>query len=449
MVGPVIDVSPKTSSRYQLPDFSPIAQSGMFMGQQFSQGLNKLGDQMRKRKQKAKIGSLFEQHGDDWSAINQALFADPSIRMDDNFWKIMGHSTGRQDAAQAQSNTDRNYGLSAERVQLERERANMSREEFEFRKGQIARQEAAAAEAAANAVHKSNVQNFINPTSGEMRALDLNTHEGVAAMNEMLASGWIEGEATGSDRSGLTTGATTEAQKKMAELENSMTTLGSIKETMSPEMLTTINKFAGGALKQAEKHGLPLTDEQQAAVYARELWSANVYRYQNNMLNMLSGAAVSEPEQKRIEQQLPTVNDSYSEFIAKYDAAAASAEAEINKEQRKLYGDAWQDIKMPRFNEGGAKTDDIMSSGQALGQVATDTLGAVVPAANAGQPTGDMIDFSLMSDEDLLNIDVRTAPIEEVRALEKELERREKKNKEDKKANRQSRGTFDFLWGSP
>ena len=428
MVGPVIDVSPKTSSRYQLPDFSPIAQSGMFMGQQFSQGLNKLGDQMRKRKQKAKIGSLFEQHGDDWSAINQALFADPSIRMDDNFWKIMGHGTGRQDAAQAQSNTDRNYGLSAERVQLERERANMSREEFEFRKGQIARQEAAAAEAAANAVPDVKVQNFVNPATGEMQAFDLNTHEGVAGVREAIANNWIETNQTNVDATGLTRGAKTEIQKTNLDLKKSIGRLESIKGTMDPDMLTTIQKYAGKGLGAMQRSGVPLSPEQEEALYAQELFSANVYSYQNYMLNMLSGAAVSEQEYDRIKRQLPTVDDSKSSFMAKFDSSAANAERAINDANRALYGDSWEDIRLPRYKDSQGK--GTMSTGEALGDMAGDVMGAVgdavVPAANAATPP---MDFTSMSNDELGTMikDPTSLSTEQLEGLINEFERRRNK----------------------
>ena len=83
MVGPVIDVSPKTSSRYQLPDFSPIAQSGMFVGQNISQGLGKLGEGIQKRRKQRKLselGTVFRDTGQqgamDW------LFQNPDMASD-------------------------------------------------------------------------------------------------------------------------------------------------------------------------------------------------------------------------------------------------------------------------------------------------------------------------------------------------------------------------------
>ena len=147
--------------------------------------------------------------------------------------------------------------------------------------------------------------------------------------------------------------------------------------------------------------------QQQIRDFTR--FRTNTLQNLNRTLNELSGAAVSPAEAARLKAELPTESDSPTEFLAKTENIERQLEAAIARNQQLLESG----VTSLRTNREGeivnapSLEEFMMRQEREAQNVSRETQppqGGTV-AAGIRAPTGN---FSQMSPQDLLNVDITT-----------------------------------------
>ena len=121
----VIDVSPRTSSRYNAPTFQGLAEAGRAWGNAFQNVGNAWGDAFKERRKKQAeeaVNSLFSDAMANYQTtgeIGDLSGLDPQLQQ-----AIFGAQARDREAAQRQANADRQFGL--------------QQDQFDYRKAQDA-----------------------------------------------------------------------------------------------------------------------------------------------------------------------------------------------------------------------------------------------------------------------------------------------------------------------
>ena len=354
MVGPVVDVGPKTSSRYQAPDFSPIGRAGMMFGQQLSE-FGKRRRQKKKENERKQLLSTLPQQGGyqetmDWLMQNPDMLGDQGVN------NLVGNLFNQEQAAQQHAFREAQAAANAE--QQERQ-YQLQREKFAWQQ-----------ERADNPDPKTpKIITMINPKDKSYQTMDIATEQGYNLFSQLSSQGYVQGSPIQTDSSNLTTGAKTEAQKQIIGIQDLSQVLNEVHDSFDVNMLKTIPQMTAGLAAKGEKLGLPIGEALQGDIESYYKMRAQVSTFTNKFLNELSGAAISESEAKRLEQQLPTMADSPSEFIAKYNAAAAFLEWSMNNRGSKIEGDNWEHIKVKQIGSGDQRAvyDPMKTAADALG----------------------------------------------------------------------------------
>ena len=117
---------------------------------------------------------------------------------------------------------------------------------------------------------------------------------------------------------------------------NQLDRLGQIRENLDESFLNLPEQIKQGGLALAERMGITLSPEQRSDLTKFTRFRTSTLRNLNRLLNELSGAAISPAEAKRLQAELPTTDDSPSQFIAKIQDAEEAVQAAITRNQQLL-----------------------------------------------------------------------------------------------------------------
>ena len=399
MPAQLFDVSPRGSSSYSVPTFSGLQRGlsdlGAGIGAGITQRRTKREEEERKRMERAALQAAFGTYGEGGREAVTAGIRSGAIdpAMMERLWPIM-------QADQAQRNADRTFGLQQQRFNAE----------------QAARAAAAAREPerkmmkdAANRLRYVDtgeyvfdgvqvpeeapdlkLRSFFDQATGQQRTLDISTQEGAAEARSLLGGGWVETKAIDRSAPGLTSGAETETQKDIIQIRDMADNLGRVQESVTPTKQSRLGRGKAKIVAGLEWFAPGMVpDAAKKESYDYSTFEANVANYQNRMINMLSGAAVSEPEAQRLMVGFPTVTDPPSTFAAKFNANAQDVESRMRSRLRELGDPEAETFSLPRMDPPKGDTTWTDLVGSAAGAVA-DAVPSVVGAANAS-PAPDAV----------------------------------------------------------
>ncbi len=307
MPAQLFDVSPRGSSAYSVPTFSALSQGLSQFGAGIGAGLQERRLKREAAEKKAKADAAlkaafgaFEQGGNDavFQGLASGAYGDDVLK---SLFPVM-------QMRQAQENADREYDLALRKL---------------------------------NAGSKSTpkFRNYWDPINKKVTEVEVGSERHLRLKE---AGGYQigQGEGTAEDLANLG-GDEDAASKAMGALQRWNAGLPEINEGM--QFLTTPEQFKGKALAFAERLGIDIGEGNRDDLAAQAAFKRTVMEQLSLFINELSGAAVSEQEAERLMKAMPNLNDSPTEFKAKYDSLINQLESKV----KSFAGD--QAVEMPEM----------------------------------------------------------------------------------------------------
>ncbi len=411
MPATLFDVSPRGSSAYAPPTFSGIGEGLNRLGAGLGAGIQDRRKRQKEEQAKAALAAAFGLYGEGGrDAVMGAVSSgqlDPA--MVESLWPVI-------QADQAQRNADRQFGLQERRFNAEQAERKAARERAAAEKARVAELRklaysivneggvAAYNQAVADGTVtgelqadilamdkalkagdplKPNMQNVMTP-DGKKFLVNMSDPDAVAALPEGTVKVGLSVQSDDIDGLGLTTGAETDAQKEILQLKDMADNLGRVQASVSPQNQTAAGRFGAKLISKAEwlAPGMVPEDAKKAS-YDYATFDANVSNYQNRMINLLSGAAVSEPEAQRLMKSFPTSKDSPSVFAAKFNSNADDVESRVRNRLQELGDPEWNRFTLPRMDvpEGDGDWKSVLGG---MADRAGDAIAGMEAGADAG-----------------------------------------------------------------
>ncbi|MYG28695.1 MAG: hypothetical protein F4213_22210 [Boseongicola sp. SB0677_bin_26] len=414
MPATLFDVSPRGSSAYTPPTFSAIGQGLSQLGAGLGAGIQDRRKRKKEEEAKAALQAAFGIYGEGGrDAVMEGLRSGSlDASMMKELWPML-------EADRAQANADRTFGLqerqfnaaeAARQAALDRAETEKARV-AELRKlahsivneGGVAAYNQAIADGTVTGELQADILamdkalkagdgdppkldgiTLFDRKTGDTVTLNPNNPEHVAQGERLMAQGWIEGEPPTSERNELTTGSETDAQKDIRELRDLGDNLVRVHESVSPQNQTALGRKGAQVISLVEwlAPGMVPEDARKMS-YDYATFDANVTNYQNQMIKLMSGAAVSDQEAQRLIKTFPTSKDSPSVFAAKFNASSAEVESKVRNRLREL-GDPDADrFTLPRMDvpQGDGDWKSVLGG---VADRAGDSIAGMEAGADAG-----------------------------------------------------------------
>lgn len=195
--------------------------------------------------------------------------------------------------------------------------------------------------------------NLYNPVTKQWDTVDISTPDGSKLANEMTGGDWIEIGKIETTQADVEKGTKRAKEEKVEDLLNQGVSLSKSMENFDPNMLTTHGQILTKGAAWAEKVGIPIGENLKKNVRDYTAFQTATYNYVNDLLNALSGAAISEHEYERLKNNLPVIGeDSPSQFISKMNTIMDMTEESIRLNASGLDNAAYQNITFPRLSIG-------------------------------------------------------------------------------------------------
>ena len=215
---------------------------------------------------------------------------------------------------------------------------------------------------------------------------------------------------------GLEKSTAAKLEKDAISAGDALVRLNDMRESFDPAFLTMSSKAKGWVARQLESAGIDVGDDLKEHIAGEAAFKLDVIDNMNRFISDITGAEMSEQEAKRITAGIPNMEDSPTEFVAKFNRSLEKIEGVLGRKQEQAIG--------PGEGTQALDTPQLPGIGEVIAPSAEAAQPATAPPVNEiptdsplwdeqpAQPTGskaadDMLNYIKQNDldaEELLGI---------------------------------------------